>query len=45
MKMIAGLAIPGRPIGNLYFGAWSYAIVEQAESLSSELKMGEYREY
>ncbi|KAL1405685.1 hypothetical protein Q8F55_007351 [Vanrija albida] len=42
MKMIAGLAIPGRPIGNLYFGAWSYAIVEQTESLSSELKMGEY---
>lgn len=42
-KMIAGLSLPGRPIGNLYFAAWSHNVISNAVNLSNDLKMGEYR--
>jgi hypothetical protein len=42
-KMIAGLALPGRPIGNMYFAAWSHNVIANAVNLSNDLKMGEYR--
>ena len=41
--MIAGLAIPGRPVGNMYFAAWSHSTIANAVQLSNDLKMGEYR--
>jgi hypothetical protein len=40
--MIAGLALPGRPIGNMYFAAWSHTVIMNCLNLSSDLKMGEY---
>ncbi|KAJ5437257.1 Oligopeptide transporter OPT superfamily [Penicillium cf. griseofulvum] len=44
-KMLAGLILPGRPIGNMYFAAWSHNVITNAVNLSNDLKMGEYREY
>ncbi|KAH7323129.1 OPT oligopeptide transporter protein-domain-containing protein [Stachybotrys elegans] len=41
-KMLAGLALPGRPIGNMYFAAWSHNVVNNTVNLSNDLKMGEY---
>ncbi|KAF7559173.1 hypothetical protein G7046_g4975 [Stylonectria norvegica] len=41
-KMIAGLAIPGRPVGNMYFAAWSHNVISNAVNLSNDLKQGEY---
>ncbi|CEJ91182.1 hypothetical protein VHEMI06910 [[Torrubiella] hemipterigena] len=41
-KMIAGLMLPGRPIGNMYFAAWSHSMIANCVNLSSDLKMGEY---
>lgn len=41
-KMLGGLMIPGRPVGNMYFAAWSHNVVSNAVSLSNDLKMGEY---
>ena len=41
-KMIGGLALPGRPIGNMYFAAWSHTVIMNCLNLSSDLKMGEY---
>ncbi|KAH8646190.1 OPT oligopeptide transporter [Xylariales sp. PMI_506] len=41
-KMLAGLLLPGRPIGNMYFAAWSHNVIANAVNLSSDLKMGEY---
>ncbi|KAJ5738118.1 OPT superfamily oligopeptide transporter [Penicillium malachiteum] len=41
-KMLAGLMIPGRPVGNMYFAAWSHNVISNAVSLSNDLKMGEY---
>jgi hypothetical protein len=41
-KMLAGLMLPGRPIGNMYFAAWSHNVVTTAVSVSTDLKMGEY---
>jgi hypothetical protein len=43
--MLAGLMLPGRPIGNMYFAAWSHNVISNAVNLSNDLKMGEYREY
>ncbi len=37
--------IPGRPIGNMYFAAWSHNVIANAVNLSNDLKMGEYRTY
>ncbi|OJJ78095.1 hypothetical protein ASPBRDRAFT_114757 [Aspergillus brasiliensis CBS 101740] len=41
-KMIAGLMLPGRPVGNMYFAAWSHNVISNAVNLSNDLKMGEY---
>jgi hypothetical protein len=35
--------LPGRPIGNMYFAAWSHNVVSGALQLSMDLKLGEYR--
>jgi hypothetical protein len=43
--MLAGLILPGRPVGNMYFAAWSHNVISNAVNLSNDLKMGEYREY
>ncbi|KAM5377925.1 hypothetical protein ACJZ2D_004829 [Fusarium nematophilum] len=41
-KMLAGLMLPGRPVGNMYFAAWSHNVISNAVNLSGDLKMGEY---
>ncbi|KAF8860940.1 OPT superfamily oligopeptide transporter [Acephala macrosclerotiorum] len=41
-KMLAGLMIPERPVGNMYFAAWSHNVIANAVNLSNDLKMGEY---
>ncbi|KAK4034638.1 OPT oligopeptide transporter protein-domain-containing protein [Parachaetomium inaequale] len=41
-KMLAGLILPERPVGNMYFAAWSHNVINNAVQLSSDLKMGEY---
>ncbi|PIA93749.1 Oligopeptide transporter 3 [Cercospora beticola] len=41
-KMIAGFVLPGRPIGNMYFAAWSHNLIINTVNLSNDLKMGEY---
>ncbi|KAL1864950.1 hypothetical protein VTK73DRAFT_5579 [Phialemonium thermophilum] len=41
-KMLAGLLVPGRPIGNMYFAAWSHNVIANTVNLSNDLKMGEY---
>ncbi len=44
-KMLAGLMLPERPIGNMYFAAWSHNVIANAVNLCNDLKMGEYRTY
>lgn len=44
-KVIAGLMLPGHPIGNMYFAAWSHNVINSAVQLSMDLKLGEYRKY
>ncbi|KAH8897889.1 peptide transporter [Thozetella sp. PMI_491] len=41
-KMLAGLLVPDRPVGNMYFAAWSHNVIGNAVTLSNDLKMGEY---
>ncbi|CAK7222520.1 hypothetical protein SCUCBS95973_004869 [Sporothrix curviconia] len=41
-KMIAGLAVPGRPVGNMYFAAWSHNLIANTVNLCNDLKLGEY---
>ncbi|KAL2267393.1 hypothetical protein VTJ83DRAFT_4670 [Remersonia thermophila] len=41
-KMLAGLILPERPVGNMYFAAWSHNVISNAVTLSNDLKMGEY---
>ncbi|RKU40426.1 hypothetical protein DL546_002670 [Coniochaeta pulveracea] len=41
-KMLAGLMVPERPVGNMYFAAWSHNVISNAVALSGDLKMGEY---
>ncbi|KAJ5116567.1 hypothetical protein N7456_000915 [Penicillium angulare] len=41
-KMLAGLMLPGKPVGNMYFAAWSHNVISNSINLSSGLKMGEY---
>ncbi|RMZ73517.1 OPT oligopeptide transporter [Pyrenophora seminiperda CCB06] len=41
-KVIAGLMLPGRPIGNMYYAAWSHNVISAALQLSMDLKLGEY---
>lgn len=40
---MAGLMLPGRPIGNMYFSAWSHNVINNTVMLCNDLKMGEYR--
>lgn len=42
--MLAGLMLPGRPVGNMYFAAWSHNVIFNAVNLCNDLKMGEYRQ-
>lgn len=42
-KMLAGLVLPGRPVGNMYFAAWSHSVISNCVNLCNDLKMGEYR--
>ncbi|KFY04432.1 hypothetical protein V491_09345 [Pseudogymnoascus sp. VKM F-3775] len=41
-KMLAGLMLPGRPVGNMYFNAWSHNVIQNSLNLCNDLKMGEY---
>ncbi|KAG6096698.1 hypothetical protein E4U30_001293 [Claviceps sp. LM220 group G6] len=41
-KMLAGLMVPERPIGNMYFSAWSYSVISNCVNLCGDLKIGEY---
>ena len=43
--MLAGLLVPERPVGNMYFAAWSHNVISNTVNLSNDLKMGEYRKY
>lgn len=43
--MLAGLMLPGRPVGNMYFAAWSHNVIVNCVNLCNDLKMGEYRMY
>lgn len=40
--MLAGLLVPDKPVGNMYFAAWSHNVISNAVTLSNDLKMGEY---
>lgn len=37
--------LPARPVGNMYFAAWSHNVILETVNLSNDLKMGEYRTY
>ncbi|KAG5949014.1 hypothetical protein E4U53_006076 [Claviceps sorghi] len=41
-KMLGGLMIPERPVGNMYFSAWSHSVISNCVNLCSDLKLGEY---
>ncbi|KAI6713955.1 OPT oligopeptide transporter [Diplocarpon mali] len=41
-KMLAGLMIPGKPVGNMYFAAFSHNVISNCVNLCNDLKMGEY---
>jgi OPT family oligopeptide transporter len=41
-KLVEGLLVPGRPVGNMYFAAWSHNVVANTVNLCNDLKMGEY---
>lgn len=41
-KMLAGLILPERPIGNMYFASFSHNVILCTVNLSNDLKMGEY---
>jgi len=41
-KMLAGLIVPERPVGNMYFAAWSHNVIANTVNLCNDLKMGEY---
>lgn len=34
--------MPERPVGNMYFAAWSHNVISNTVNLSNDLKMGEY---
>lgn len=42
-KMMAGLILPERPVGNMYFAAWSHNVISNTVTLCNDLKMGQYR--
>lgn len=37
--------LPGRPVANMYFAAWSHSVIANGLNLSNDLKMGEYRKW
>lgn len=41
-KLIAGLMLPERPVGNMYFAGWSHNVIGTAVQLCNDLKQGEY---
>ncbi|KAJ5348698.1 hypothetical protein MYU51_015115 [Penicillium brevicompactum] len=41
-KMLAGLILPGLPVGNMYFSIWSHNVVTCACDLCGSFKMGDY---
>ena len=41
-KLIAGLMLPERPVGNMYFAGWSHNVITTAVQLCNDLKQGEY---
>ncbi|SMR48174.1 unnamed protein product [Zymoseptoria tritici ST99CH_1E4] len=41
-KLMAGLLLPGRPVGNMYFASWSHSVIINCVNLSNDLKLGEY---
>ncbi|KAH6603132.1 opt oligopeptide transporter [Trichoderma cornu-damae] len=41
-KLLAGLILPGRPVGNMYFAAWSHNVIANCVNLCNDLKLGEY---
>ena len=41
-KMIGGLVVPGRPLANLYFYAWSHSTIAQVINLCNDPKLGQY---
>lgn len=41
-KLVGGLLVPGRPIGNMYFAAWSHNVIANTVNMCNDLKMGEY---
>ncbi|KAK0610102.1 OPT oligopeptide transporter protein-domain-containing protein [Bombardia bombarda] len=41
-KLLAGLLVPERPIGNMYFAAWSHNVISNCVNLCNDLKLGEY---
>ncbi|EED14685.1 oligopeptide transporter, putative [Talaromyces stipitatus ATCC 10500] len=41
-KLVGGLLVPGRPVGNMYFAAWSHNVITNTVNLCNDLKMGEY---
>ncbi|KAI1336702.1 OPT oligopeptide transporter protein-domain-containing protein [Xylariaceae sp. FL0016] len=41
-KMLGGLMVPERPVGNMYFAAWSHNVINCTVQLAQDLKMGEY---
>ncbi|KAI0121023.1 peptide transporter [Xylariales sp. AK1849] len=41
-KMLGGLLIPERPVGNMYFAAWSHNVIQNTVNMCNDLKMGEY---
>lgn len=40
---MAGLILPERPVGNMYFAAWSHNVISNTVTLCNDLKMGQYR--
>lgn len=42
---MAGLILPGRPVGNMYFACWSHNTISNTVNLCNDLKMGEYRTF
>ncbi|KAH7391668.1 OPT oligopeptide transporter [Cadophora sp. MPI-SDFR-AT-0126] len=41
-KLIAGLMLPEKPVGNMYFAGWSHNVIGTAVQLCNDLKQGEY---
>lgn len=40
--MLAGLILPGLPIGNMYFAIWSHNLIVCSSNLCGAFKIGDY---